>query len=105
MLLINMTPHAITWVKPSGETQVIESSGVIRCTCKTELVEKIGELEIFKNVYRLEDALPAPQPEVYYVVSALVAKELTARNDVLVVNDSVRDEAGRIIGCRSFARV
>ena len=103
--IINMTPHAITWVKPSGESCVIESSGTIRCECKTELVESIGDLEIYSNSYVLKDSLPAAKPGVYYVVSALVAARLTGRDDVLVVNETVRDSAGRIIGCKSFARI
>ncbi len=106
MIMVNLTPHAITWVKPSGETQVIESSGTIRCAVATELVDEIGELRIYRNTYRLEDTLPAPVAGTYYVVSALVASALKGtRDDVLVVNDTVRDNAGRIIGCRSFARI
>jgi hypothetical protein len=46
----------------------------------------------------------APQ----YIVSAVVAQavaERTARDDILTPDDAVRDGAGRVIGCRAFARV
>ena len=47
--------------------------------------------------------LPAPQVGVYYIVSRLVMSACPNRQDLLVPNDLVRDEAGRVIGCRSLA--
>jgi hypothetical protein len=49
--------------------------------------------------------LPEPQPDTIYVVSALVAQAVPDRSDVFVVDDTVRDEQGRIIGCRALAHV
>jgi hypothetical protein len=43
-----------------------------------------------------------------YIVSAVVAQavaERTARDDILIPDDAVRDGEGRVIGCRAFARV
>tara|TARA_R110000765_G_scaffold242852_1_gene345322 strand:- start:150 stop:530 length:381 start_codon:yes stop_codon:yes gene_type:complete len=47
--------------------------------------------------------LPVFKENVYYIVSALVATSFPNRTDFLMVNDTVRDETGRIIGCKSFA--
>ncbi len=49
-----------------------------------------------------------PMPEIcddtIYIVSALVARA-SDRPDFFIVNETVRDEKGRIIGYKSFARV
>ena len=49
--------------------------------------------------------LPDPQPDTIYIVSALVAQAVPDRQDVFIVDDSVRDEQGRIIGARALAHV
>lgn len=49
--------------------------------------------------------LPAPEPETIYVVSSIVAQRVPERNDVYIPNESVRDESGRIIGCRSLGKI
>lgn len=51
--------------------------------------------------------LPDPEPDTWYIVSlatALAAALATGRNDLLVPYDQIRDEDGRIIGCRELAR-
>lgn len=53
---------------------------------------------------------PAPREvAVYYVVSSLAAQAAArsgrATDDLLVPGEQIRDDAGRIIGCRSLARV
>ena len=52
------------------------------------------------------DGLPEPQEGTIFIVSALVAQALKGvRNDLVIPDDTVRDEQGRIIGCRALARV
>ena len=52
------------------------------------------------------DGLPEPQEGTIFIVSALVAQALKgARDDLVVPDDTVRDDRGVIIGCKSFARV
>lgn len=57
---------------------------------------------------RLED-LPDPAPDVYYVVSLVVAQAAAACHrttaDLLTPGEQVRDDKGRIVGCKSLARV
>ena len=47
--------------------------------------------------------LPVFKENVYYIVSAMVATSFPHRTDFLMTNDTVRDETGKIIGCKSFA--
>jgi hypothetical protein len=53
---------------------------------------------------RLE-GLPDPQPGVLYLTSALAAQAAAAsgRTDVVMVDDPVRDDQGRVIGARALA--
>ena len=52
------------------------------------------------------EGLPAPEDGTLFIVSALVAQALKGvRNDLVVPDDTVRDDRGVIIGCKSFARV
>lgn len=49
--------------------------------------------------------LPDPQAGVFYIVSALVAQAAPDRPDLLIVDDTVRNDAGQVIGCKAFAHV
>ena len=53
--------------------------------------------------YAAPHALPEAQPNIYLVVSRVVASEVR-RADLLFPDEEVRDEHGRIVGCRALAR-
>ncbi|HEY8531288.1 MAG TPA: hypothetical protein VIL08_03475, partial [Limnochorda sp.] len=103
--LINLTPHEITIVLQDSSTIAIPPSGVVaRCATNREVV---GELEIelpdggaarvpiTRTVFGEVQGLPEPQDGVCYVVSSLVAQAASDRNDLLIPDDTVRDEQGR----------
>ena len=46
---------------------------------------------------------PSPVDGVIFIVSALVANAYPERTDFVMVENTVRDDNGRIIGCTSFA--
>jgi hypothetical protein len=41
---------------------------------------------------------------VYYIVSAMVRAALPDRKDLLVPSQQVRDDAGRVVGCKTLGR-
>lgn len=105
---VNLTPHRV--VVYSGNTVIadIPTSGTIARLAERVEVEGRG-LNTWTTV-RLDDAegLPAPENGVVYVVSMPLAMGLLAsgpRDDVVYPYGQVRDEAGRIVGCRGFARI
>lgn len=104
---VNLTPHAINICDHDGNTlRVIEPSGsVARISVETTPVGIIDGIQITKNVYSDIIGLPKPKDGHYYIVSSLVAQQVPNRDDVLITNDAVRDDKGRIIGCRSLARI
>jgi hypothetical protein len=106
VVIVNLTPHDIHLYRGDELVETIVSSGTARVSVRSEKVGEIGGFPISKNFYGEIIGLPDPQPGIYYVVSALVAQAAAGRrDDLLVVNDTVRDQEGRIIGCRGFARI
>lgn len=107
--IINLTPHAVNVIGDGNSVTItIESSGnVARCSQTINIVDTIDlnnvAIPISSSSYGEVVDLPAPQDGVYYVVSRLVMSACPNRQDLLVPNDLVRDDAGRVIGCRSLA--
>lgn len=112
--IVNLTPHAITVLKNGEEIAVYDASGCIaRCESDTVTVGEIAGIPLtetrFGELYlidgeRVKHELPEQQDGTFYIVSALVARA-AGREDFVIVNDTVRDNDGRIIGCQSFAHV
>lgn len=108
--IFNLTPHSIT----IGTLTLPPVSPPARAG---EWVEPADPIELdhgtivptsWVTYTRLED-LPDPAPDVYYVVSLIVAQAAVdchrSTADLLTPGEQVRDDKGRIIGCKSLARV
>lgn len=105
MTFVNLTPHTIN-VLTEGRTLAIEPSGQLaRVSSRTETIGMLEGIPVTTTVYGEVEGLPEPREGVAYIVSALVAQRVTDREDVFVPSESVRDERGRIIGCRSLGRI
>lgn len=113
MKIVNLTPHELNFMPegPDGPQVTIEPSGVVaRCATTREAVDTVEidgvEVPINQTSFGALEGLPEPKDDVVYVVSALAAQAAVkaGRTDVFIVDDSVRDEAGRIIGARALAR-
>lgn len=107
--VVNLTPHALTLVGADGdgENVVYEPSGTLaRVSVKTETIGELNGFPVTRSVFGEVEGLPEPKEGTIYIVSSLVAGRVPAeRKDVFIPNESVRDDKGRIIGCRSFGRV
>lgn len=109
MHIINLTPHAINFVGEDGKVFLsVPSSGVARAAATRSKVGEIqangGIIPINTTTFEEVRDLPEPQPDTIYVVSALTAQAAPERSDLYITDDAVRDDAGRIIGCRALAR-
>lgn len=120
--IINMTPHAITLLDstnavfdPKSRSYKIEGEVVIkatippsgevaRCSMTEEVVGEVNGTPLVKNTYGKIEGLPDPQPDTYYIVSALVATA-AGRSDLLIPSRMVRDNEGKILGCTAFGAV
>ena len=107
MKIVNLTPHEINFVTANGEpVKTIEPSGTLaRVTVAIETVGSVEGIPVTESVYGEVEGLPDPETDTIYIVSSLVAQRCTERDDVFIPNESVRDDKGRIIGCRSLGRV
>lgn len=122
MRLINLTPHPFTliWTNADGEEDVmLELPGCDNPPRAKETRERKGALEVevahsrayhtnipINRVFLGEvENLPEPKEDTAYVVSRVVAEACPDRNDLFVPDETVRDEKGRIIGCRALAKI
>jgi len=109
MRLINLTPHAINVLCADGSAAVIPSTAPpARCeesradfgTMTDDAGRVIRIIELRRGqVYDL----PPVAPHTRYIVSALVALAKPNRNDLLVVDEIVRNGNRQVIGCRALA--
>lgn len=109
MTWINLTPHDVNYIHDDGRVETFPSRGVARAKSTTELVGEIDGLRITKSVFGAPVDLPDYSEGTNLIVSLVTvsaAKQYGRRTDDLyVTNEAVRDDAGHIIGCRSFGQV
>lgn len=110
MKILNFTPHAVTIRTPKGET-VYPSVGVARADTRSQVVGYIDDLPIVKKTFGAVYGLPESVPnDTILIVSSLTAQAAKEHKHPLcdrlyIVNDTVRDENGRIVACTSLAQV
>lgn len=114
---VNTTPHEINLIL-EGTTIAIPTSDV-SFRVRSESVT-VGQLTVdgspvdvrtrqFSDVTCTIGGegvpLPNQQEGVFYIVSRITAEALPDRSDLLMVDGTVRDDDGRIIGCTGFAQL
>ena len=124
--IINLTPHNITILQRGfapyvkGESRKVQwdslvtfppSSIVLSCPSYTTDEGMVlspdgdGPIPLTYTVYHRPSNLPPVIPNTIYIVSEVVAKSCLERNDFRIVNGVVRDDNGKILGCRSLGRI
>lgn len=104
--LVNLTPHAVTFLVDGMNPVVVPPSGTVaRLKTSTAVIGSIDGIPITTTVFGDVTDLPDPTAGTVFIVSSLVAQAVRDRSDVFIPNDSVRDDAGRIVGCRSLGRI
>lgn len=105
IVLVNMTPHALDIIQSDGSTLTVSPSGYVPRCSSTEIVDgSIGLINITKQTLGEVEGLPDPIPGAFYVVSRLVASAAN-RPDLLVPGPLVRDDQGRVVGCKGLSRL
>jgi hypothetical protein len=104
---INLTPHEIKVLdKDNNVIVVLSPSGTIaRATSKKMTMGYLGDIPVIASSFGEVIDLPEPVDATYYIVSSLTAQAAEGRTDLLVTEDTVRNEAGQIIGCRAFGKI
>ena len=105
VVLVNMTPHDLNIVQIDGSILTVAPSGwVPRCSSSEEIDGTIGLINITKQTLGDVTGLPESLPGTFYIVSRLVASAAN-RPDLLVPGPLVRDDKGRVIGCKGLSRL
>lgn len=108
---INLTPHPIVLLdKDDQEVLTIPTTDVTRVSSQTVTVGyfRINGVLVPRShtQYGEVEGLPDPTPGVIYIVSGMVVSVLAQqgihRDDLLVPGMQIRDDQGRVIGCRSL---
>ena len=102
--LINLTPHKVTFLDESNNViREIEPSGILaRVTANTVALGMLEDIPVTSTEFGDVYGLPEEDDIHVYIVSSLVAQAMKDRNDIFIPNESVRDDKGLIIGCRSL---
>lgn len=115
MKYINTTPHDINLMLETGNVVIPPSGLSFRVAADSEVVrtEQIEghavevRARVFRDVFVFagEEEVPLPdeQEGVFYIVSRITAEALPERTDLRMVDGTVRDESGRIIGCTGLS--
>ena len=103
---VNLTPHTLNVVDRNGKVHNIEPSGIVARVETTKMV--VGSTDGFGLTAEVTGSvINVPEPEwlTLYIVSRVVAAQLTDRTDILVPGEFIRDEAGNIVGCNGFSGI
>lgn len=100
--VVNLTPHSINIVggptfEPSGQVARISSTN----ESAGELLINGESVPLITQVFGEVIGLPEKREGTMFIVSGLVFSH-SKRRDLLVPGEQVRDDAGRVIGCKSF---
>ena len=99
---INLTPHDINILTPSGLRTIEPHDYCARVNASTRTVDTIDDIPIVEQTFGDVNGLPDPAPDTFYLVSSIVLNALdTPRPDVLApatgANHGVmRDQRGNI---------
>lgn len=102
--IINLTPHAVNLIAADGSVCEFPSQGLARVTVTRTQVGEVNGTPICRSTFGEVEGLPEPVFGTFYIVSMIVAQAAHDRSDLIVPDNLVRDEAGRIIGCRNWCR-
>lgn len=116
----NMTPHTITLVV-DGVSVSFPSEGIIRAKQEdTKVDEIVTDLDlgnsstgftipVFSSKFFEPEGVPELEDDTIYIVSSLAFQSLKAHgynmSHFVVPSGTIRDEEGKIIGCKGFARI
>ena len=106
MEFINLTPHALTVHRVDDSVITIPASGNVARVSQHDVRDEVVDgIEINHSQLGEVEGLPQAEDGKIFIVSRLVATAVKDRLDVVVPGILLRDEQGRVVGCKGFARV
>ncbi len=110
MEIVNLTPHEVKIIGDDGNVvAVFPSAGVARASQHDVPAGEINSISVVKTEFGEVSGLPEPTEGVVFIVSRITVEAARAQgrttDDLLTTSGAVRDDQGRIVGCRAFARL
>lgn len=103
--LVNLTPHKVN-IHHGGQVTTLEPAGPApRCSTTVTDAGTVAGIPVTRTVYGDVEGLPQSRPNVYLIVSRLVAERCPDRTDLLIPGPAVRNTEGAPIGCRGLSRL
>ncbi len=117
MKFINLTPHAITAIRPDGTQETFPSHGVVRLESRKVAMGEIDGFPLFKEIFGEIQGVPEKiDRKAAYIVSALCKGALEEYFEdqfedheseglprVVSPGALVRDAEGKVVGCQGFS--
>lgn len=104
MKIVNTTEHEICLIIDEKNKKYFYPCNLkIKLSEEYEIIDKVYDIPIYSRKFKSIN-LPKEEEGTYYLVSGYVQDAYPERKDLLVPADFVRDENGRIIGCRKLVR-
>jgi len=103
-IIRNLTPHTVTIITGKEQLIYMPIYPTPRLSTNTEFIGAIDGVPLTKTVFSKVQDLPPQKEGVYLIVSRLVLSACSTRKDLLVPNELVRNDKGKIIGCKSLAQ-
>lgn len=103
--LINCTPHTLNIIVEDEIVDIAPSGVVSRCSQSEQEIGTLDGIPVTKQVFGEVVDLPKPKLDTYYVVSRLVAAACPNRQDLLIPGPLVRDNEGKVVGCKGLSRL
>lgn len=102
MELKNFTPHPLALHGPEGIMNLPVSGSAPRLDVARVSLGTLAGLPLVRSAMGNVQGLPAQEPGVVLVVSALVAEAAPERTDLAYPGEAIRDGAGRVVGARGL---
>jgi hypothetical protein len=103
MPFVNLTPHPINLHLPDGSVQTFAPSGAVARAAETRTQRgTLDGVAVELVAFGAVDGLPAQAADTLLIVSGLVLAACADRPDVLAPGQPVRDDAGRVVGCKGW---
>jgi hypothetical protein len=112
MRLVNLCPHEIDLILDDGQEVVLPACAKPARASMDRRLERVIRLDLDDETVEVPVSsvelgevheLPDPVAGTWYVVSLVVAYAHPERDDLLVPDDLVRDEQGRVIACQALS--
>lgn len=104
-MFVNLTPHQVTLVDDQGQVLLVvePEQTPARCSSQRHVVDTIHGVQVNRTVFGETTGLPEYEFGAFLIVSRIVAEANPQRVDLIIPDETVRDAAGQIVGCKSFA--